>query len=241
MYVLSIPKDQLSIEARDQILSDLESWLVRRMVCQFTNKNYNRFFVQLLVSAKQVKSPQELPNAIRTELLRSSDVTTNWPDDQEFLRGWLTKPIYVKSRPDRSAMLLRAIEERIRTSKNERIITLQTDLTVEHILPQKGKLSDYPYSQPMPFEAEETPERCRTRVINTIGNLTLLTRELNSAVSNGPFPVKQTEIAKDSDLRLNAWFRGPNEIASWSEADIKKRAEELMQSAVLEWKRPSAS
>lgn len=239
MYVLSLPKDQLPVEGRDQILGDLESWLVRRMMCQLTTKNYNRFFVQLLAAAKQAKSPQELPSIIRTELSRSSDVTTSWPNDQEFMRGCLTKPIYVRSRPDRSAMILRAIEERVRTSKNERI-SLPDDLTVEHLLPQKGRLADYPYLQPMPSEQDETPERCRTRIVNTIGNLTLLTQELNSAISNGPFPAKRAEIAKDSDLRLNAWLRDA-EIPSWNEADIQKRARDLMLEAVKEWKFPSSS
>jgi hypothetical protein len=236
MYVLSLPKDQLAVEGRDQILGDLESWLVRRMVCHLTNKNYNRFFVQLLTVAKQAASAQELPKMIRAELLRSDDVTTNWPSDQEFMRGWSKKSIYVGSRPDRSAMLLRAIEERIRTSKNEHI-TLPGELTVEHLLPQKGKLADYPYSQSMPLELEETPERCRSRLVNTIGNLTLLTQELNSAISNGPFPAKRAAIAKDSDLRLNAWLRDPD-MSTWSEADIEKRANGLMAEALKEWKHP---
>jgi hypothetical protein len=51
--------------------------------------------------------------------MRSKDATTNWPDDDEFRHGWLTKPIYVRSRADRSAMILRAIEESMHTSKNE--------------------------------------------------------------------------------------------------------------------------
>ena len=54
-------------------------------------------------------------------------------------------------------------------------------------LEQQGKLADYPYAEPMPMEQDESQDRCRQRLINTMGNLTLLTQELNSAVSNGPF------------------------------------------------------
>ena len=44
-----------------------------------------------------------------------------------------------------------------------------------------------------------------------MGNLTLLTQELNSSISNGPFVDKSTAIAADSDLRLNAHVtRRPN-------------------------------
>lgn len=236
MYILAMPQDLLTMEARNQILSDLESWLVRRMVCQSTTKNYNKFFVQLLGKVKAATDIGVLPSVVRTELLRSTDVTLNWPDDEELMRGWLTRPIYVKSRPDRSAMILGAIEERIRTTKNE-AITLPTTLTVEHLLPQKGKLEDYPYIATMPVEQGESSERCRLRIVNTMGNLTLLTRELNAAVSNGPFGKKVQQIVADSDLRLNAWLRSSH-IESWDEADIANRAVKLMETAVLEWPFP---
>lgn len=236
MYVLSFPPEGLQPKCRDQILADLESWLVRRMVCQSTTKNYNRFFVQLLNLAKQAATPADLPVVIRQELSRSTEPTLNWPTDQDFLRCWLSKPIYVKSRPDRSAMILRALEARIRTPKSEPV-TLLEGLTVEHLLPQQGKLSDYPYADSMPLEQEETPERCRQRLINTMGNLTLLTRELNSTVSNGPFTAKAEGIRVDSDLRLNAWLRSES-WTLWSESDIQQRGRELMEAALLEWPSP---
>jgi hypothetical protein len=59
------------------------------------------------------------------------------------------------------------------------------------------------------------------------GNLTLLTQELNSSISNGPFKEKSKAIAKDSDLRLNAWLR-PAPIEMWSETFITVRGEELL-------------
>jgi hypothetical protein len=236
LFLLSLPRDHLSIMARDQILDDLESWLVRRLICQLTNKNYNRFFVSLLGKMKQTADAATLPDVVRIELMHFSDPTANGLNEADFKRGWLSTPIYVKSRSDRSAMILRALEERIRSSKNE-AVTLPPQLTVEHLLPQKGKLADYPYAEPMPLETGETVERCRGRLIHTIGNLTLLTQELNSAVGNGPFNAKSQAIAADSDLRLNAWLRGgPIEI--WSESNVMARGEELFKAATLVWRFP---
>ncbi len=192
MYLMALPRSYLPVATRDQILEDLESWMVRRLVCQLTNKNYNRFFLQLLSAIKKASSATELAVAVRTELTRSTDPTLKWPDDDEFRRGWLSRPMYVKSRPDRSNMLLNALEQKIRTSKNETVV-LGGSLTVEHYLPQKGALSDYPFPDPMPknaMDANDTLESCRARLIHTMGNLTLLTQELNSSVSNGPFPRK---------------------------------------------------
>lgn len=236
LYLLALPKDALPTAGRDQVLSDIESWLVRRMVCQLTNKNYNRFFLQLLSKVKQAPSPSLIPAVVREELTRSKDVTLNWPDDTQFLHGWLSRPVYVKSRPDRSNMLLRAIEEASRSSKNE-AVTLPDALTVEHLLPQKGTLEDYPYGDPMPLEGVETPSLARARLIHTMGNLTLLTQELNSTVSNGPMIVKSAAIAADSDLRLNAWLRA-KPLALWSETDIAHRGKELFETARGIWAHP---
>ncbi len=68
-----------------------------------------------------------------------------------------------------------------------------------------------------------------------MGNLTLLTQELNSAVSNGPFANKRPEIAKQSALRLNTYFQ---EVLTWDEAEILKRGEKLLEHAKRIWPRP---
>jgi uncharacterized protein with ParB-like and HNH nuclease domain len=236
LYLMSIPVERLSPVMRDQILSDIESWLVRRFVCQLTNKNYNRFFVSLLGKMKAAPPGDDLTQVVRTELSRSRDVTTRWPSDEEFEAAWVTKPIYAKSRPDRSAMILRAIEAHIRTSKSE-AVTLPDQLSVEHLLPQKGTLMDYPYADELPLQVGESPERCRERLLHTIGNLTLLTTELNSSVSNGPFAGKVANIAANSDLRLNAWMRA-DAPDRWSEDAVTSRGRELFASARAIWLRP---
>ncbi len=239
LYLLSLPKEALPTAGRDQVLSDIESWLVRRMVCQLTNKNYNRFFLQLLSKMKQAANPSLIPTVVREELTRSKEVTLNWPDDAQFLYGWLNRPVYVKSRSDRSNMLLRAIEEASRTTKNE-AISLPEGLTVEHLLPQKGTLEDYPHAETIPLEGIETPATARARLIHTMGNLTLLTQELNTSISNGPIAAKSKAIAADSDLRLNAWLRN-NPLASWSESDISARGKELFSTARIIWAHPAGS
>jgi hypothetical protein len=133
-------------------------------------------------------------------------------------------------------MILRAIEDRMHTSRNEGV-ALTRPLSVEHLLPQNGTLADYPFAATMPLETGETPDRCRVRLINTIGNLTLLTQELNSSISNGPFIDKSKAIAADSDLRLNAWLR-PGPKSAWSEESILSRGKELFQTAIQVWGHP---
>ena len=235
MYVLAQPAERLSAVDRDRLLVDLESWLVRRFVCQLTNKNYNRFFVSLLAKVKKAGTGDNLADVVRDELARAQDVTTAWPTDRTFRSAWLTKPVYTKSRPDRAAMLLRAIEAKLRTRRNE-AVTLPSVLSVEHLLPQRGSRSDYPLATDQLVIGDETPDQCRERLLHTVGNLTLLTSELNASASNGPFPAKAEKIIADSDLRLNAWLR-TDPPSTWLDDAIVARGKGLFAQAIEIWPR----
>ena len=70
--------------------------------------------------------------------------------------------------------------------------------------------------------------------MHSLGNLTLLTQELNSSVSNGPFAAKRREIAKQSVLRLNTYFQ---DATTWDEVEIAKRGETLLEYAMRIWPR----
>ena len=205
LVLMELRPERIDPETYDRIVVDLESYLVRRFVCRMTSKNYNRFFLSLLRRLKRASENEEdLAQVVRSELLKPTESTGVWPTDNAFRTGWLNNPLYVKSRPDRSTMILRALNDALRTSKTERI-EIPDGLTVEHLLPQEWE-RHYPLPDGPELEEEETTEQRRQRLINTIGNLTLLTAPLNTSVSNGPFKEKAREIGELSDLRLNAPF-----------------------------------
>jgi len=202
-----------------------------------TPKNYNRFFLTVLSRAKSAHAKQDCVGAaIRGELTRSSGATTAWPTNKQFKDGWKWKYLYVRSRPDRSAMILKAIQSEMRTNKNEQL-KLIGSLSVEHLLPQNGKLEDYPYAD-TELDDDYSQEQYRTDTLHTVGNLTLLTGPLNSSASNGPFPEKVVKICEDSDLRLNAWLR-KDPPKNWDELSIEKRSEELFKIAKKIWPAPT--
>jgi hypothetical protein len=238
LYLLGLPSTDLPKSELHQIFEDCESYLVRRFVCQLTNKNYNRLFVSLLAHVRQARDRNEdISTSVRTYLLSLKGPAVYWPTDTEFERGWLERPIYVHSRSDRAAMVLRALEERIRTTRNEPLV-VPAGLTVEHLLPQTADPAVYPFTAEPQLGPEETLEQRRAKLIRTIGNLTLLTRPLNSSISNGPFVKKSEEIGKDSDLRLNAQFRGAPQ-ASWSEKNILANGKAWFTYAAKIWPYPS--
>ncbi|SDR53894.1 Uncharacterized conserved protein, contains ParB-like and HNH nuclease domains [Rhizobiales bacterium GAS113] len=250
----AISADSFSAESLDQVVADIESWLIRRLFCNLTNKNYNKFFLALLGKIESVlDSAAEEPTAaqtddghvqrlgpaivqaVRAELLRSSDPTLRWPDDSEFRAAWLERPFYKKAQSARSEMILRALNTHMQTAKSE---TLSGErLTVEHILPQAAQLADYPYPVDIKIEAGETRETYRQRLIHTMGNLTLLTGALNTSAGNNAFGDKRLKILKDSDLRINAWFR-ETPLTAWSESNILERGEDMFSRAQDVWRHP---
>jgi hypothetical protein len=86
---------------------------------------------------------------------------------------------------------------------------------------------------PIDGQTQDDAEEQREELINTVGNLTLLTKELNPSVSNGPWNKKRFEILKHSALNLNREL--PEQ---WSEKDIIARTEVLSRKALQIWMRP---
>jgi tetratricopeptide (TPR) repeat protein len=77
-------------------------------------------------------------------------------------------------------------------------------------------------------EAQERAKERRREMLHRIGNLTLLTKKLNPAVSNGPWAKKQKAILKPSALNLN---RPLSEIELWNEDLIEQRSKKLFAEA----------
>ncbi|NVI98470.1 DUF262 domain-containing protein [Myxococcus sp. AM009] len=229
-------KDRVVAGDLDGIVTDLESYLVRRMVCDLGTKNYNRFFLSMLQKLRGSTGP--ISRATVQQMMLAPDGSAGeWPDDKKFAKAWLEKPLYETLKPMRCSMLLEALDRAMLTSKQE-AVTINGKLTVEHVLPQQWAPPAWPE---LPAEAgndDETAIERRGRLLHAIGNLTLLTQELNSSVSNGPFATKRPEIAKQSVLRLNTYFQ---DVTTWDEAEIVKRGEMLLEVAKRIWPRPTAA
>ncbi|OAI23418.1 DUF262 domain-containing protein [Methylomonas koyamae] len=239
-----------------QAISDLESYVVRRAVCGYTTKNYNRIFMRLLEILHEEKHTEEVATEeiipltpaqlLRSYLQKLGGHSQCWPSDQEFHDAWLSRAVYKEMRVGKVCALLRSIELASHTKKQEALAIPQT-LTVEHVLPQAWESSGhYPISDMTDAQRIE-----RNRTLHTFGNLTLLTQALNSSASNGPFHStvdpstgevlegKRRKIAANSLLKMNAYFQALAET-SWEETAISTRAENLFIQALKVWNRPVA-
>lgn len=225
-----VEKETSRSEVR-HILTDIESFLVRRMICRMTTKSYNRLFLDLLSALRNRNSFTS--DDVRSFLVQQEAESTRWPTDSEFLQAWLNMPAYRVLVRKRVRMLLEALNSALHNDKTESM-RIGKKLTVEHLLPQS-------WSSHWPLPAEEDEKEARNQrnhLIHTLGNLTLLSQSLNPAASNGPWPKKRAAILKHSALNLN---RPLEEYSEWNEAAIQKRGKALFRTAKRIWPRPESA
>jgi uncharacterized protein with ParB-like and HNH nuclease domain len=219
LYIFQTRKDEISPEDQEGIVIDLESFLIRRLVCDLSPKNYNKFFLSVLSSLHQM--PTVNRKAVQSLLLQFSSETNQWPNDVEFEQSWLSKPVYVILR-QRAKMILEALDLQMLTNHQEQVHIDFDKVSIEHIMPQSWQ-AHYPFPSSARRENEQVRNATRDNLINTFGNLTLLTQPLNNSVSNGPFKMKRRAIAEQSVLRLNVFFQRPRDNEEWMEVDIVER------------------
>ncbi len=224
------PEDQ---PLRVQVMQDIESFLVRRMVCELTPKNYNRLFTDLIKKAHQADDFS--PAFIRKTLSEETAETSFWPTDDEFRDAWEGLDFYKRLKKSKTRVILEAIERELYDEKSGNV-EFDRILTLEHLLPQEPTLADWPLPCDMADElAVEQAKKTRRDNLHKIGNLTLLTQKLNSSVSNGPWNAKVDEILLRSPLNLNRPFK---DVTAWSETAIQSRTKALFKVALCIWPRP---
>lgn len=211
-----------------QVLSMLESFLVRRLVCQLNTRSYGRFFIDLINTIDG--SVEALPDRVRGALTKTTAETGRWPDDDEFRSAWLSAPLYKTMLRSRLRMLLEALDTELASEFGESYV-LREKLTIEHLLPQQWRAQ-----WPLPEGATAEMVTTRDQLLHTLGNLTLVSNKLNPLLSNGAWPGKIAYIRQHANLNLNRELC--NRWADqWDESHIRERGNALFDIAADLWPR----
>lgn len=226
-------------ERRRAVLTTLEDFLVRRMICGWTTKNYNRLAADLVAAIKT--NPLTPDSAVEAFLARQDAPANKWPTDSEVRETLLSKSLYGFRRQERLMMILWEIEKRLRTqdSRTEQDLVRPDGLTLEHVLPQSWE-EHWPLD-----ESVEDPRAWRDEHLHRLGNLTLTTGELNSSLSNSPWSVsnaandKRRALTRHSVLRLNVQLAEENPEV-FEEGAIDRRGECLAEGILAIWPGPPA-
>lgn len=243
--ILFIESSGIDEELKDKFYALLLSYVVRRYICGKDSKNYNKTCIEFIENISSNKYNYDLfENFIKS---RKAD-TYIFPNDDMFLNAILSSDVFTYAGVQKlTNYVLENIEYKIRTNKQENI-KIVSKLTLEHIMPQSWcqywALNEKKYSADDVKKSRSTSSWSRTEedteivnrcaLINTFGNLTLLTQSLNSdkEVSNKGFDVKGPKIVEQSSLELNKYFKRPK----WDENEIKKRGNCLFEYAKDIWK-----
>ena len=223
------------------ISTTLESYLLRRAVCGFTTKNYNRIFLTL---TKALRDGGATHANVVKQLASQSGESVAWPSGEEFREAWRSRHAYGTLNNPKVVYILKRLNDTYLGTKME-AVAIEGLLTVEHILPQRW-LEHWPLpdgSQGLtPSELwsadDDDPRAAATRTRNaalqTFGNLTILTQALNSTVSNAPWHVKKPELLTHSLLPINQQLHDKDQ---WDEAAITERGDALFARALKLWPR----
>jgi hypothetical protein len=220
---------------RLRALVAIESWLVRRMLCRLTTKNYNRVVRSLLDHVAGGPFASESVVEFLASLQGESQV---WPDDDMLLSNLRTQPYYTAITRPRLRMVLEAIEADLRGAMNLPFADWNA-LTIEHVLPQ-----EWSHNWPLPSDRPEIEAGIeRDAAKHRLGNLTLVAQALNSGLSNGPWradadiPQKREGLRKHNVYMLN---KPLVELSDWDEGRIRERGDALSDVVLRIWPAPQA-
>ena len=226
----AIPQSEL-----DKCFEIIESWLVRRMLVRVTGKRYNKLVPEVIseVRKNRPNAAQVLENYFKNQQVDSA----YWPDDAEVRRELQNLEFYRKIYRSRVRMVFEALEDYARGWKSGKsgsagMRIRRASYTIEHLMPQSWQTN-----WPLPPGLTDLE---RDRLVQTLGNLTLLSTKLNSSVSNGPWlgeNGKKAALNEKDVLLLNSKVQA-NGNEGWTEELIRSRTSELTSMILDIWRVP---
>lgn len=209
-------------DERLDILEILESYLVRRLVCKLTTKNYNRFFIQLVNDLK--KEEKLTAEVFEGKLISFEEDTNRFPNDADFKDAFYHSYLYNKYA--REILFIIALYKLNNNYSDVKKLSLES-YSVEHMLPKKWE-TNWKISG-MTDDAKAT----RNRKLKTLGNLTLVTQQLNSKMRNASWLQKKKLLEQYGMLTITTDYL---KLDLWNEVAIDDRAEDLAKTALEIWK-----
>lgn len=238
LSLLDRPADPLPKADLDATLDVLESWLARRMLVRATAKSYNKVMVEVVSLVSNTPAGQ-VASAVREYFASQRSEIAYWPDDDEIRRELEVLPIYRRLSRGRLRMVLESIEDHFRgwVSGQESAAGMRirrNTYAIEHLMPQS-------WSKHWPLPTG-LPEAERDARLHRLGNLTLLTKRLNSTVSNGPWLGKKGKAAhlQERDVvLLNSRILKTYVAQQWGEEAIDHRTSEAIDAILQIWPVPN--
>ena len=217
MYLYdSYTNGKISREEFVDTLKILENYMIRRFLANEPTNYLNKMFPAL----RREISERHILQSVKAALLNK-----NYPSDNRLHQRLLSNEIYDGRRQKRVIFVLETLNRHLSKETGGHTV-LDGDATIEHIMPQA--LSDLWKQQ-----IGDSWETVHKDYLNTIGNLTIVTQEWNSSLSNSAFDVKRSRLAQNALLLNKEYFS--QDIAKWNVDAICERTEFLTDLILEVW------
>ncbi len=204
------------------LVAYLESYLLRRAVCDCAGSTLAPFFSSLIARIDAVRSEEgDVVEALAAMLLNEAGTARRFPNDAEFEHALSRRDMANFSG---GRVLLARLEECLR---DDGVRIDPHAWTIEHVMPLGAR--EDPAWQDM---LGEQPERDFEDCINSLGNLTLTSAGFD--MQEGSFEQKRERIATD-DMALSRDIVGQT---SWTPSAMRGRTDRMAQVALDAWKMP---
>lgn len=204
---------QLNIEKLNKCMLIINSYMVRRSICDFDSQNISRLFPSVLkkVIEKCNQNYERVETVLSQELVAKNVNTSKsfMPTDGQMEE--LLSEANVYQRP-----ALRIILDKIEMADNPAPVDLSS-LNIEHLMPQTP-------TEEWLEELDTTKEEYDT-YLHRLGNLTLAAKSDNSKMQNYMWDYKNEILKSTGHLKLNSDLL---EIQRWNFEEIKKRTKKLI-------------
>lgn len=222
----------------EKIIVVLESYLMRRMICGMTTKNYNRNFVELIKAVEKTKSVSA--ESVKAHLRKAIGDSSLFPTDETVRKTVEEEKFYNRLSQKKVRCVLEALDMYAEHIKSEAVL-LPDGLTIEHVMPQQWE-TNWPIPEDLLRGKDDLiseksildAKAYRNRLIHTIGNLTLITNRLNPALANNAWADKRQELLAFSKINLTRYFHS-DDTKEWGEKQIKERSKILCENILSIW------
>ena len=204
---------QLNAEKLNKCMLIINSYMIRRSICDFDSQNISRLFPTVLKKViEKCNHNYEKIDIVLSQELVAKNVNTSksfMPTDKQMEELLSEANIY--QRP-----ALRIILDKIEIADNPAPVDLSS-LSVEHLMPQTP-------TEEWLEELDTTKEEYDT-YLHRLGNLTLAAKSDNSKMQNYMWDYKNEILRSTGHLKLNSDLL---EIQRWNFEEIKKRTKKLI-------------
>lgn len=224
-YELAKQNNDINLTKQDfiDIIKVVNSYVYRRYVCSIPTNSLNKTFALLGDNIDKANYKE----SVFASLLLLQDYK-EFPDDEKFENAFIEKDVYT----GRLRKYTLAKLENYTHPEDPMSLDSNTDVTIEHILPENKNLNSY-----WRKVLGENWQELQKKYVHTVGNLTFSNRVYNSEMQDYSF---EDKMKVDGGIKFSS-YRLSDDIAhceKWDINEIINRSKKRAKEAVEIWEKP---